>query len=432
MPFAGWINTPPTPQIRQTLVSLLTILGWYYIRLGRLAEAEAVADRAQVLYQQLNIPPTSKYVSDPRLISSIVALIQGDYETAAAIAETVRQASDASPHPSNLQTAAYLLARVALLQGQFDDAAQHIQQAYTTVQHTGDDWFRAYCLIEMGNIALAQKNHAAAQEYYQAAYALRQKFNDPEGMAVALNHLGDVALQKKSFAESHQLFEQGATIYRDIGDKGGLATALCGLGRSAVGLGNASEARLPFQEALQIAKRMQFTPLLLSIFAGIADLLQQTGLAELRLALLTLIAHHSTSPPDLRERASQKLPPAADIPPSGVDMAALLLQVQRFLSAPLPNTQPEPPAPAGQPSPLVEPLTEREIEVLQLMTAGLTNPEIAERLIIATGTVKYYTGQIYGKLGVRNRVEAVAKGRTLNCCNRTIPAKHFSKPSNKP
>ena len=48
------------------------------------------------------------------------------------------------------------------------------------------------------------------------------------------------------------------------------------------------------------------------------------------------------------------------------------------------------------------------------MAEGLTNPEIAERLIIATGTVKYYTGQIYGKLGVRNRVEAVALGRELH------------------
>jgi len=195
------------------------------------------------------------------------------------------------------------------------------------------------------------------------------------------------------------------------------ATALCGLGRSAVGLGSASDARLPFQQALQIAEKMQFTPLLLSILAGIADLLQQTGPAELQLALLTLIVNHPTSLPDIRAQASQNLPANATTPPPAVDMAALLPQVQRFLSKPLLDSQPatqEPPLPTNQPSPLVEPLTEREIEVLQLMGEGLTNPEIVERLIIATGTVKYYTGQIYGKLGVRNRVEAMARGQELN------------------
>ena len=62
---------------------------------------------------------------------------------------------------------------------------------------------------------------------------------------------------------------------------------------------------------------------------------------------------------------------------------------------------------------LVEPLTERELEVLRLLVQGLTNPAIAEQLIISVGTVKTYTNRIYGKLGVANRVEAVTKARDL-------------------
>ncbi|MDQ3705975.1 MAG: LuxR C-terminal-related transcriptional regulator [Chloroflexota bacterium] len=63
---------------------------------------------------------------------------------------------------------------------------------------------------------------------------------------------------------------------------------------------------------------------------------------------------------------------------------------------------------------LVEPLSEREIEVLQLVALGLKNEEVAERLIVSLGTVKTHINNIYGKLGVRNRVEAVTLARELS------------------
>ena len=62
---------------------------------------------------------------------------------------------------------------------------------------------------------------------------------------------------------------------------------------------------------------------------------------------------------------------------------------------------------------LVEPLTPREMEVLRLMAKGLTNQQIAEQLIIAVGTVKSYTAEIYGKLQVGNRIQAVTRAREI-------------------
>jgi LuxR family maltose regulon positive regulatory protein len=64
--------------------------------------------------------------------------------------------------------------------------------------------------------------------------------------------------------------------------------------------------------------------------------------------------------------------------------------------------------------PLVEPLSERELEVLGLIAAGLTNQEIADDLVIALSTAKRHSINIYGKLGVSNRTQAVAKARQLN------------------
>ena len=62
---------------------------------------------------------------------------------------------------------------------------------------------------------------------------------------------------------------------------------------------------------------------------------------------------------------------------------------------------------------LVEPLTDRELEVLQLIAEGLTNQQVADELIISIGTAKWYSGQIYGKLNVSNRTQAVARAREM-------------------
>ena len=62
---------------------------------------------------------------------------------------------------------------------------------------------------------------------------------------------------------------------------------------------------------------------------------------------------------------------------------------------------------------LVEPLSQRELEVLRLTAAGLSNATIAAQLIVSVGTVKTHLKHIYGKLAVQSRTQAVAQARTL-------------------
>ena len=81
-------------------------------------------------------------------------------------------------------------------------------------------------------------------------------------------------------------------------------------------------------------------------------------------------------------------------------------------------------APGALPSPIVarsvrtdrapvERLSERELEVLRLIAAGLPNREIGRRLHVEVQTVKFHAGNIYGKLGVQNRLQAVARAQEL-------------------
>jgi LuxR family maltose regulon positive regulatory protein len=62
----------------------------------------------------------------------------------------------------------------------------------------------------------------------------------------------------------------------------------------------------------------------------------------------------------------------------------------------------------------IEPLSGREVDVLGLIAEGLSNKEIAQQLFLSLSTIKWHTGNIYGKLGVNNRTQAVAKARELN------------------
>lgn len=69
--------------------------------------------------------------------------------------------------------------------------------------------------------------------------------------------------------------------------------------------------------------------------------------------------------------------------------------------------------PSSTRSVLAEPLSEREIEVLRLVTKGLSNREIAGKLFISPGTAKTHVHNLYGKLGVRNRIEAATRAKEL-------------------
>jgi LuxR family maltose regulon positive regulatory protein len=77
--------------------------------------------------------------------------------------------------------------------------------------------------------------------------------------------------------------------------------------------------------------------------------------------------------------------------------------------------QPKAPAPSPTPipQPLIEPLSQRELEVLRLLNTELTGPEIARELVVALSTVRTHTKRIYSKLNVTNRRAAVKRAAEL-------------------
>jgi len=99
----------------------------------------------------------------------------------------------------------------------------------------------------------------------------------------------------------------------------------------------------------------------------------------------------------------------------GAHLTPLLEQVRHvapafvtgLLEVPAPEQAPR------APGPLVEPLSKIEFEILRLLDKGMTNQEIADRLAMTVGTTKWRMNQIFGKLQVRNRIEALVRARQL-------------------
>ncbi|HLX56710.1 MAG TPA: LuxR C-terminal-related transcriptional regulator, partial [Ktedonobacteraceae bacterium] len=102
-----------------------------------------------------------------------------------------------------------------------------------------------------------------------------------------------------------------------------------------------------------------------------------------------------------------------NIPLAYIERLLALLRGERVQEgiSPAATSSASAPVPAQS---LLDPLTERELEVLRLIAAGLSNRAIAARLVLALSTVKSYVNTIYGKLQVESRTQAVARARALH------------------
>jgi predicted ATPase/DNA-binding CsgD family transcriptional regulator len=409
------------------LVGILTALGWFYVRLGRFDQAEGVSAKGEAIYLRLGLPALPGLGTDPRLQLGFVACARGDYTSAVRLAEQACQTAETQNHRWNRQVAYDLLSRAVLYQGQLDLARQYAQTAYEATQDTGDRWFMAYCLNQLGNVTVALGDNASATAHYRASYALREEIDDPEGMAVALNHLAEIARYQGNTNEAEQLYRRSLAIFQDIADPGGLVNSLAGLGGTLAGLGEYESAAKYLRNALELATTKQLVPHTFTALVSAGELLLRTGRLAQGLGVLAAMIDHSASGRETQERARLLLRQNQAALPTEQLGAFLSAARQESVESIVAHTLAEllmvaRPSESGESTAdpntplrqaLLEPLSERELEVLQLVAAGLPNQQIAEQLILSVGTVKSHLHHIAGKLGANNRTQAVHRAREL-------------------
>jgi LuxR family maltose regulon positive regulatory protein len=392
------------------LAQLQVYLAWMLIRLGRVERAALVLEESWSQFEILDITPAGGMGSHPLAPFVILEVVRGNYADAVCMGEKLVQESERFGDLQSLAFANYGLTSAYFNLGDYHKAYHFARQAVTLSGDYGNHWFMAYCLNEWGLVARTIGNYDEAEHHYRASYQIRQGFRDPEGIAVVLNHLGELALLRHDYAQARDLYHESLSIYQTLNDQGGLAITRHGLGEVAAETDKLDQAIHHFSQALAIAASIQFIPRVLLILIDVGRLLLRSGdQIECGVETLSMVLHHPASSQQQRSRAEALLDQAqmaasAQLP----SLNNLLLDIQIAMEGLAAGVE----DPAEQR--LIEALTERELEILKLLSSGRSNAEIAGHLFIAVGTVKAHTSRIYGKLGVRNRVEAIAKGRELS------------------
>ncbi len=419
----------PDPQAAEVLALLYPLLGYHYIRLGKFEPSQMAFKAGQEILRTNQLELKPGFGTDPMTGLGLLALVKGDYSTSIQFAETGREASLLRDDPLNLQIACYVLANATFSLGDYIPALSYVDQGLISTEVTGNQWMKAQLLTVQGHIAQAQNQYSLAQQKYRESYLIKQELNDPEGEATAFNSLAQIALLQKNPKEAYELYLKGLEIFQHINDPGGLGNSYSGLGDSALAQGDLPTACHYYRQGLQIAIQIKWLPLTITLLTGISELFLQTNQAHLSAVLLNKILVHPAIAEDARIRAHQSLERTLAQLSFQVNRSSIsgqteddLFVTSQTVMAELIDLAGHYPRtgshlenkPASNRQDMLDPLTAREIEVLQQIALGKTNQQIAATFVLSVGTIKWYSRQIYQKLGVGNRTEAVAHARKIH------------------
>jgi predicted ATPase/DNA-binding CsgD family transcriptional regulator len=309
----------------------------------------------------------------------------------------------------------------------FEQAAAYTSEALALYRGLGNLWGISSALHGMHDVAFFQERYEEARRFAQECTACCEAIDDQPGVVIALFRQAIVCYALREYRQAKHLFQQSLRTIddrllglspSDLFESDFLAATDC---RS----GNYDQARTSLQDALKIEKRRWFPRLMartLSFAAlWLAAMGRPTRAVEVLAATLPVLTNWvpvRTEAEDLLAELEARLSPDefAAAMARGKEhaietLAAAILEELETQEASDSAVIDSPRRP-GQPLP--DPLSERELEVLQLVAQGLSNREIAEELIVTVGTVKKHLNNIFSKLHVRSRTQAVVRAKELD------------------
>ncbi len=375
-------------------------------------------------------------------------------------AELLARAGDLSPAACTA-----LLTRageVAFLQCEYETAGEHLRDAHRRALELGDDHAAADALQRLGSIAREQGRYDDARSLHEQSLAIYQQLGDLNAVAACRDYLGFVAWLAGDDAGGESLCAQALAQFRRDDRLRNVAGVLVNLGACALYDGALPLARERLQEALEISRRLGFQEgIAWSLHElAIAGRLERRPVRETAAMLRrALLVHHQlgdawrlasvleeiagavvarrdprlavevlASAERLRDRLGAPVPPA-----EAPDRDGALERLRRKLSAAafdaawaqgsggdadhaveravaaidaLEGAE----AAVREAEPV---LTPRELAVLELVSEGATNREIASSLYISTSTAGVHVSNILRKLGAKRRVDAAGAAHRL-------------------
>ena len=280
---------------------------------------------------------------------------------------------------------------VAVIWEDYPFARAMLGEALISAQSAGDKISTALVFQLLGMIDVEQEDFASATAHFERMLTLVEEAHSPIYIAFAHFHLAGVTLAAGNMALAQNLYTDSLFKFREIMPNALVNdAALASLATIAQRNGDLERAAILLSAAEGGVMKHSRHYIIASGFSHtVAEVRAQIGEAA-------FAAAWAKGKAMTRERALtyalQHNPPLAD--PADTALATLTHQ------------------PVNQGLP--EALSERELGVLRLVAEGMSNAEIAYKLSLSVGTVKVHTRNIYGKLGVSSRTQAVAEAQKLN------------------
>jgi predicted ATPase/DNA-binding CsgD family transcriptional regulator/Tfp pilus assembly protein PilF len=348
-----------------------------------------------------------------------LAMAQGDHASALpALEQGLALAHSLEDTPG----AAHIVNVIGVIynrQNDLERARDAFGQSLELRRKLSDDWGVANALSNLGCTLQTLNDLERAEACFLESLELRRKLNDIGGMAVVHNNLGDLNFVRHDYALSRTHFEHSAAFARTVGDTRSLTIALMNLGQAIYELGDQRNNLPLYLESLALARKIGDPENIGNCLDTLAETAIEFGDSRLGLefygaANALLEAHDLPRQPNyqagleryqarVREQLEPSLVQAHLLAGRGASIDALL---ERF--GQIEPNEPSAPIVTIKPSTTLrtENLTQRELEVLQLVTHGLSDKLVAKQLGISPSTVGRHLSTIYGKLEVRSRAQA--------------------------
>jgi predicted ATPase/DNA-binding CsgD family transcriptional regulator len=415
-------------EIQKYMWSLLI----FYDMQGWLLEGEETFGKATQIFElAVDEPDTSCVLGQLYARQAWLGIRLGYYEKAKSLLLTSLGILRPLDAQREVAFSLVLLGDVAIYLGEYTQAEASFREATAIYREEGDPFEQAWLLGNQAKLDRRLGNYTQARQSAQESVALHRSSGERAGLADSLIQLGQIMEELGNYQEARQLYQESLAIANDLPHPIEIGDSLFYLGRVAHMLQNDTEASHYFHHAMQTARDIGAFRLQLDVLLGMTEVLVGQVSQEHTVELLALIVEHPASHRETRERAQKILDELARELSPGVfqsslekgqatrlDQAIDLLYGTPLFShlQGIASSVQTPPAHRARAASDLESnlLTERELEILQLMAQGMSNREIADRLILAVGTIKWYGSQICSKLQVRNRVQAVTRARELN------------------
>jgi predicted ATPase/DNA-binding CsgD family transcriptional regulator len=319
------------------------------------------------------------------------------------------------------------LGSLLLWQGETERSRVVLQEALALGRTLEDSNIIARALTHLGRRAnyggLSAEDLREAIDLLQEALTLRQQIQDKRGAANIRTQLAGIALGQRAYEQAERLGHEALSTYREVGDDAGATVPLVLLGMVAGEQGDIEGAVAHMQQGVESSMRLRDRRLLLMVSTmAVWWLAEEQGDSEQLAVLLGAAeAMHDVIEPVTSGWRKSRTPQAAAALEArlGKDRweaafregrSLSFSQIGELVSLVLKevgegNSVTQESSGAGRGHLL---LSKREAEALSLIAEGLTNKEIARRLILTENTVKTHVTSLFNKLAVDSRAQAVA------------------------